>query len=858
MHSYYLKQFCGRFLFLILILLFISSSAIPCTAVVSTPTKFDSTEYIFIGKVINYLGPLQPDSLHRDYNSLLVEIVDPIYLPKTPMKYFEIIYYDLTPDCQLIPWDLGTIQRLFPLNSYIRVVAKDSKYMTRNVNPGNIRLDLDPFNNFQISIDYPDIPQLHSSHDSKYDYRYMFEDSSAKFLSSNKWITEKNKDNYHNSYWWLGEFELRKDLYRLALLKNIDQKVEILKRLSHYPHFDQTTSNKIVPSYIDNPKLREQIINLYTPLKKPIPSDTTLHSELPASLKAKWVHTGGPSGGDFNLLKLITSRSGIKYLFAGASDNELYRSSDNGKNWIKITIGSIHNNVAAFFSHNNYLFVGTGEGVFRSSDDGLRWDSLNTGFSIKEKSRINCFTSNSKFIFAGADTKGIFRSSDEGNSWTIVNPAVNQQQVWALCAKGPLLFAGTTVGIYVSSDNGDKWLASNNGLPTNLRYPNGMFRLPVANIVYINGKLFAGLDGEGLFLSSDNGISWKVSDAKFHYFRIFRMIGDSENLFLSSDGQVFLSRDTGATWTPFNIEPINRCIISAVDHSNLYACSSNGIFFSSDFGRNWIVSNKGLSKTYISKLTVKGNTLFAATGSGLFKSIDNGKNWDFISQNILNFEITDIAVNEKYLVVGSIRGIYLSSDYGDTWIVKFEKENINALLVKGNLILAQTNLGICRSTDNGTNWTTDKRFRALSKFTECGGCLFAKRVDKLLRSTDEGITWDTAKVPVKNFDLESMIDDGKNLYSTISSSRSLFLSTNKGADWTIIKKEDGFYVQTLLASEKYFFAADRDHGVSISTNKGIKWIPFNYGLGNLRVYTLIVKDNILFAGTTNGVWMHSL
>src|ERR1035441_3019846 len=86
MHSYYLKQFCGRFLFLILILLFISSSAIPCTAVVSTPTKFDSTEYIFIGKVINYLGPLQPDSLHRDYNSLLVEIVDPIYLPKTDRK----------------------------------------------------------------------------------------------------------------------------------------------------------------------------------------------------------------------------------------------------------------------------------------------------------------------------------------------------------------------------------------------------------------------------------------------------------------------------------------------------------------------------------------------------------------------------------------------------------------------------------------------------------------------------------------------------------------------------------------------------------------------------------------------------
>src|ERR1035438_1752456 len=200
MHTYYLKQFCGRFLFLIIILLFISASAFPCTALVSTPTKFDSSEYIFIGRVINFLGPLQPDSLYRDYNSFLVEIIDPIYLPRTPVKYFEIICYDLSPDCQLIPCDLGTIKRLFPINSYIRIVAKDSKHITRNVNSENIGLDLNPFNNSHISFDFPNIPGLHSSHDSKYDYRYMSEDSVANFLSSNKWITDKYKRDYQGSF----------------------------------------------------------------------------------------------------------------------------------------------------------------------------------------------------------------------------------------------------------------------------------------------------------------------------------------------------------------------------------------------------------------------------------------------------------------------------------------------------------------------------------------------------------------------------------------------------------------------------------------------------------------------------------
>jgi photosystem II stability/assembly factor-like uncharacterized protein len=686
----------------------------------------------------------------------------------------------------------------------------------------------------------------------------MSEDSVANFLSSNKWITEKNKNDYHNSYWWLSEFELRKDLCRLALSRNIDQKAEILKRLSHYPHFDQTTANKIVPLYIDDPKLRQQIIKLYTPVGKPIPPDTTLHSELPKSLKSKWIHSSGPYGGYFNLLQLITNRSGIKYLFAGAGDNELFRSSDNGKNWIRFTIGSTHNYVSSLFSYNNYLFIGTSQCVFRSSDDGLSWDSLTTGFTIEEKPRINCFTSNSKFIFAGADTKGIFRSSDDGNSWVKINPAVNQQQVWALCTKDSLLFAGTTVGIYVSSDNGNSWLPSNNGLPTNLRYPNGKSRLPVTIITYINNKLFAGLEQEGLFVSTDNGISWKETSKEFHKFRISNIIGDSGNLLLSSDSGILLSRDSGSTWTPFKTEPISHCKISALDHSNLYACSSNGIFFSSDFGKNWIVSNKGLSKNYIRSFAVKGNTLFAETGSGLFKSTDNGKNWGFLSQNELNYGSSYIAANEKYLFVGTSRGIYFSSDDGLTWTIKFEKENIQDLLVKGNLILAQTNPGFCRSTDNGNNWTIDKHYRALSKFTECGGYIFAKSIDKLLRSSDDGLSWDTAKVLVKHFDLESMIDDGKNLYAVIRSDGSIFKSTNKGADWTIIKNKGGFYIQSLFASDKYFFATNDYRGIFISLNKENDWIPFNYGLSNLKVRALIVKDNILFAGTPNGVWMHPL
>ena len=59
------------------------SSIYSCTIGYTPPVKFDSTEYIFIGRIKDYTGPLYSDSLGRSFQGLIVEIVDPVYLPKS-------------------------------------------------------------------------------------------------------------------------------------------------------------------------------------------------------------------------------------------------------------------------------------------------------------------------------------------------------------------------------------------------------------------------------------------------------------------------------------------------------------------------------------------------------------------------------------------------------------------------------------------------------------------------------------------------------------------------------------------------------------------------------------------------------
>jgi len=118
---------------------------------------------------------------------------------------------------------------------------------------------------------------------------------------------------------------------------------------------------------------------------------------------------------------------------------------------------------------------------------------------------------------------------------------------------------------------------------------------------------------------------------------------------------------------------------------------------------------------------------------------------------------------------------------------------------------------------------------------------------------------DSSKVDLKNQYVNSFMDDGINIYALTNSSFNPFISTDKGASWKEIKEDKKLYAfRNLVITDKYFIASNGASGVYISQNKGKDWTPLNFGLGNLRVSAIFVKDSILFAGTNSGVWIHPL
>ena len=130
------------------------------------------------------------------------------------------------------------------------------------------------------------------------------------------------------------------------------------------------------------------------------------------------------------------------HIFAGTEGSGVFRSTDNGDNWVQI--GLTNKFVQAFsINSSGHIFAGTAEnGVFRSTDNGNSWTQISTGIS---NINVQSLAINSAdHIFAGDPENGVFRSTDNGDNWTEINTGLTNTIVNSLAINSTShIFAGT-------------------------------------------------------------------------------------------------------------------------------------------------------------------------------------------------------------------------------------------------------------------------------------------------------------------------------------------------------------------------------------------------------------------------------
>jgi uncharacterized protein (TIGR03437 family) len=178
-------------------------------------------------------------------------------------------------------------------------------------------------------------------------------------------------------------------------------------------------------------------------------------------------------------------------VFVGTTDG-IFRSTNNGQSWDRKNIGLISGGQVSFYVDGNVIYAGSeSNGAYRSTDDGEQWNWISNGL---QAGRVNAFLRVGGTLLAASGFEGVFRTVNDAQSWTAANnglPAGFAHQTKDIISVGNVIYLATYDGVYQSTDVGLSWQPAKSGL-------SGL-GLKVNSIIPFNGYLYIGTEGAGVY-----------------------------------------------------------------------------------------------------------------------------------------------------------------------------------------------------------------------------------------------------------------------------------------------------------------------------------------------------------------------
>jgi len=274
-----------------------------------------------------------------------------------------------------------------------------------------------------------------------------------------------------------------------------------------------------------------------------------------------------------------------------------------------------------------------------------------------------------------------------------------------LAVSGSNIFAGTNGnGVYLSIDNGTTWNPVNSGL-TNT---------DVRALAVKGTDIYAGTYGNGMFVSANNGTSWTAVNTGLSIDNIVFISVIGGTIFVGTDNSgslLFLSSDNGSSWSSVSTG-VNFFTSLTSSGSDIFAGTYGGtVSLSTNNGSNWSNASTGITATIVRAIAACGTNIIAGSDNGVFLSSNNGTTWNAIDSTAFYISVAEFAVSDTNIFAGSYGGkVFLSSNCGATWAdvsTGIVSSNVRSLTIAATTIFAGT-------WDNGV-WK-----RQMSEFATAG------------------------------------------------------------------------------------------------------------------------------------------
>lgn len=314
-----------------------------------------------------------------------------------------------------------------------------------------------------------------------------------------------------------------------------------------------------------------------------------------------------------------------------------YRSTNGGYAWSTVSIGHVDQHAAEFDPNfPGIVYVGNDGGMYKSTNTGATFTSLNNGLSITQFYELGVAEQDHKLMYGGTQDNG----SKKGTGSLNWNNATGGDG--AYCVIDPK----NSLYVYTEYQNGSHNRSTNGG----------------SSFSAIN----TGLVGSGLW----------VTPVAIHPVT-------TEVLFTATTKQLYKTTNRGTLWFAFNgnmdsstsIETIEIC---QTNPSIMLCGKTNGkVWLTTNAGASWTNVSTGLPSLSLTEVVIDptNTDVFYATFSGysskhVWRTTNAGALWTDITNNLPNIPTNCIAVNPyipSTLYVGTDFGCYISENSGSSW-----------------------------------------------------------------------------------------------------------------------------------------------------------------------------------------------
>ncbi len=562
-----------------------------------------------------------------------------------------------------------------------------------------------------------------------------------------------------------------------------------------------------------------------------------------------WQHMGLPHSEHIAKILIHPDNSDIVYvasqgpLWAAGGDRGLYKTLDGGKTWENVLSISEHTGItdlvmdprdpdvlyAASYQRRRHVGIlvagGPESAVFKSTDGGQNWKKLTRGLPGGHLGRIALAISPQQpdvvyaHIAAEESKSGFFRSADRGESWTKMSDyIVVDPQYYGEIYADPHQFDkvyAVDVLIHYTEDGGKTFQRQNT---RNKHVDNHSILFDPKDPDYI----MVGCDG-GIYESWDKGDSWKFVD-NLPITQFYRVGLDNDLPFYNVYGGTQDNATQGGPSRTNRIQGIQnsdwfttvggdgfQTRVDPRDPNILYSMSQYAGIVRYDKKSGERLDIKPQSKPgedalrwhWDAPLIISPHNpdrLYYAAQK-LFKSEDRGHSWEAVSEDLSrNLDRNQMEVMGRIWPPEAVWKNVFTSPFGT--IVSLSESKL-----KEGLIAIGTDDGLIQISENGgQSWKKIDRFPGVPDRTYVSDVLFSQHDQNtlyvtfnnhkngdfkpyILKSTDLGKSWTALHqtVPERHVTWSIVEDHVDNNLLFLATELGLFCSLDGGQKWTQLK-----------------------------------------------------------------------